>query len=69
MKFKHFMSNPCGFGHCMEWECEKCSQFRPHFFGIPVPRRLGAWLYNLEERLWFKEYLKENPDNDGRIDF
>lgn len=54
----------------MEWECEKCRHFKPRFFGIPVPRKLGEWLYNLEERLWFKEYLKNNPeDNSGNIDF
>jgi hypothetical protein len=69
MKFRHFMSNPCGYGYCNDWECEKCGHFRPRFFGIPVPRKIGEWLFNLEEYLWFKKYLKENPDDEDRIDF
>lgn len=48
---KYFMSNPCGYGHCMEWQCEKCSHFKPRFFNIPVPRRLGWLLAQLLKRL------------------
>ena len=62
---KHFMSNPCGYGHCMEWQCEKCSHFKPRFFGIPVPRWLGWLLYEFEEYLWFKSYKKTHPDNNS----
>lgn len=54
---KSFMSNPCGCPHCMEWECELCSAFKPRFLGIPVPRKLGEWLYNLEEYLFFKFHV------------
>lgn len=67
---KYFMSNPCGYGHCMEWQCEKCSHFKPRFFNIPIPRRLGRLLYEFEEYLQFKQYKKIHPDNNSnKIDF
>ena len=67
---KHFMSNPCGYGHCMEWQCEKCPHFKPHFFNIPVPRWLGWLLYEFEEYLWFEAYKKSHPDdNSNKTDF
>ena len=62
---KPFMSNPCGYGHCMDWQCEKCSHFKPRFFSIPVPRWLGKLLYEFEEYLWFKLYTKTHSDNNS----
>lgn len=67
---KHFMSNPCGYGHCMEWECEKCSHFNPYFYSIKVPKWLGKLLYNLEEYINLKKWVKEHPkDENGRGEF
>lgn len=66
---KHFMNNPCGYPHCMEWECEYCNHFKPHFFKIRVPRWLGKLLYEIEEYLWFKDYQKKHPDTESKSDF
>jgi hypothetical protein len=65
---KHFMSNPCGFGNCMDWECDKCIHFKPRYRGIPVPRWLGKILYDIEENRFLKEYAKEHK-NDEKSDF
>lgn len=62
MKY-HFMSNPCGYSHCMEWECEKCNHFKPHFYRIRVPKWLGNLLYTVEEYMNLKQYAKEHPDD------
>lgn len=62
---KTFMSNPCGFERCMGWECERCNYFKPRlFYFIPVPRKIGEWLFNLEERMFFKKYIFEEQDID-----
>lgn len=63
---KHFMSNLCGYGNCKDWECYSCPNFKPRFCRIPVSRGLGERLYNLEERLWFKEYKKKHPNDDNK---
>ena len=69
MKY-HFMSNPCGHSHCMEWECEKCRHFKPYSHKIRVPRWLGFLLFNLEEYLNLKNYIKEHPnDEQGKGEF
>ena len=62
MKY-HFMSNPCGHSHCMEWECEKCNFFKPYFHKIRVPRWLGFLLFNFAAYLNLKNYAKEHPDD------
>ena len=62
MKY-HFMNNPCGHPHCMDWECEKCKHFKPYFHKIRVPRWLGFLLFNFEEYLNLKNYAKEHPDD------
>lgn len=59
----HFVSNPCGCGHCMGTECETCELFKPRFLGIPIPRKIGEWLYRLEEWLFFKFYVIKD-DNE-----
>lgn len=52
---KIFMSNPCGYGNCMSDECEKCPHYKPTFFGVRVPRRLGNILFRIEGWLSFNE--------------
>lgn len=43
-----FMGNPCGYGNCLSEECEKCSHYKPTFFGMRVPRWLGNILFRVE---------------------
>ena len=50
-----FMGNPCGYGNCLSDECEKCSHYKPTFFGVRVPRRLGNILFKIEGWLSFNE--------------
>lgn len=64
---KHFMSNLCGHGNCIDWECEKCCHFKPKCFGIPVPRFLGISLYKIEECFFFKKLNKDHPDGSGEF--
>lgn len=46
-----FMSNPCGYPHCMEVDCCSCRHFKPMFLGIRVPKMIGKLLYRLESFL------------------
>ena len=58
---KLFMDNPCGFGNCMSTECEKCSHYKPTFFGMRVPRWLGNILFRIEF------LMQERGDINGRF--
>ncbi len=62
----HFMSNPCCHPYCMGYDCEEwCPYFKPRLFGfIPVPRKLGGWLFMLEEKIFFKAYCTEHDAFD-----
>ena len=67
---KHFMSNPCGYDHCMSIDCHKCRHFKPRYRGIPVPRWLGWLLYEHEEYINIKRWAKEHPEEEnGRGEF
>ena len=59
----HFMSNPCGHPHCMYEECSTCPGFKPRFLGIPVPRKLGAKLYNWEAQRFYKKRIIEGDEH------
>ena len=58
---KNFMGNPCGYGNCMSIECEKCSHYKPTFFGMRVPK----WLGNLLFKVGF--LLQERGVSNGRF--
>lgn len=64
----HFLSNPCEHPYCMYEECGDCRAFKPRVFGIPVPRKFGAFLFIRQEKRFFKKWLKEHPNcgtNEG----
>lgn len=61
---KPFMQNKCGYPFCMAYDCaEWCPKFKPRLFGlIPLPRKLGGWLFDLEERIFLKRYFGSHID-------
>ena len=48
---KCFMSNPCMHPHCNSVDCEKCFFYKPTFIGIRVPRKVGNFLFFVEDLL------------------
>ena len=66
--FKPFVKNLCKIKSCTEWECEECPHFKPKFLGIPIPKKIGKWLYELEEKIFFKVWLKNYPLNTSEGD-
>jgi hypothetical protein len=70
--FIPIVTNPCGYPHCWEFQCELCSHFKPRLFGfIPVSRKFGERLMMWEERLFMKKYVKytDEPIDDLDGDF
>lgn len=47
-KFKPFMRNKCGHGHCNSCKCVECPEYNPHFLGLRVNKKLANILYNIE---------------------
>jgi hypothetical protein len=61
-KIKPFMGNPCGFGHCLSDQCDRCPHWSPciyygkHYKQVKLPR--WNWLVNLLYRI--EVYLLEH---------
>jgi hypothetical protein len=49
---KPFMSNPCMHPHCKDVKCEKCFFYQPAFYGIRVPKKVGTFLFGVENFLF-----------------
>lgn len=54
-----FMSNTCQHPYCREPDCVHCYFFNPKAFGIPVPRRLGNFLFWLQYKINFHKGRKD----------
>jgi hypothetical protein len=39
--------------YCKEEDCKKCFFYRPVFLGFPVPKKLGNFLFSVED-LFFR---------------
>ena len=37
--------------YCKEINCEKCFFYKPMFFNIKVPKKIGNLLFKLEDKL------------------
>jgi hypothetical protein len=54
-----FIGNPCGYGHCMRTDCEKCPAWKPCIYvgknykqiNLPKWNWFITLLYRIEERL------------------
>ena len=64
---KPFIGNPCGYGRCLNDQCEKCKHWRPCiYYGkayneIKLPKLpwLVNLLYKIEDRLLCKDGSNE----------
>lgn len=50
-----FMSNQCMHPYCKRCDCEKCFFFSPKFFGVRVPKKVGNFLFDIEDWLFRME--------------
>lgn len=52
---KHFMSNLCMHPYCKRADCEKCFFYKPVFLGVSVPKKVGNFLFRVEDLLFRME--------------
>lgn len=49
---KPFMSNPCMHPYCKSVDCKRCFFYKPTFYCIRVPKKVGTFLFGVENFLF-----------------